>query len=544
MSSPAISDRPVRVRERKFNTAGPSIAADHYMLDPLVRIHYEDIEDLIDDKRYFILHAPRQTGKTTALLALMKYLNAGGRYAAVYANIEGAQTARSDVRSGLQAVTQTIARSIELSTGDVRMQQWIRDNRAHNPNDLLLAQLTSWTRMQDKSTVLLLDEVDALVGDTLISLLRQLRAGYAQRPEAFPQAVILCGVRDVKDYRIQTTQEGIITGGSAFNIKAKSLTLGNFTQDECQALWLQHTEATGQHFDPAIFPELWLDTWGQPWLVNALAHELTWENHALRDRSITVSLEHYHAARALLIQSRATHLDQLADKMKEPRVHRVVAPLLQSEDDPHDLQDDDLQYVEDLGLIRRRPRLCISNRIYREVLPRELIIGWQTGMSMEQAPYLTADHRIDMPKLLASFQQFFREHSESWLERFAYREAGPQLLLQAYLQRIINGGGRIHREYGLGMRRTDLAIEWAVDEARGYWGPVQRIVLELKIQRATQPDGIIAEGLPQVVDYAQRWGADEAHLLIFNARPKVSWKKKVFHRAQEHEGVTVQVWGL
>ncbi|MFW2132571.1 hypothetical protein [Ectothiorhodospira haloalkaliphila] len=109
-----------------------------------------------------------------------------------------------------------------------------------------------------------LDEVDALVGDTLISLLRQIRAGYPQRPDAFPQSILLCGVRDVRDYRLHQEGAQVITGGSAFNIKAESLRMGNFTEEERQTLWQQHTDETGQTFDPTIFQELWEDTHGQP----------------------------------------------------------------------------------------------------------------------------------------------------------------------------------------------------------------------------------------------------------------------------------------
>ena len=116
--------------------------------------------------------------------------------------------------------------------------------------------LERWSRADARPIVLMLDEVDALVGDTLISLLRQIRAGHTQRPAAFPQTVVLCGVRDVRDYRIHSGGGEIITGGSAFNIKAESLRLGNFSEEETRALWRQHTEATGQRFDDAIWPEL------------------------------------------------------------------------------------------------------------------------------------------------------------------------------------------------------------------------------------------------------------------------------------------------
>lgn len=62
-----------------FNTAGPIIPADHYNIDPLMRFDLEEIEMLIYQKKYFVLHAPRQTGKTSCLFALRDYINARGR---------------------------------------------------------------------------------------------------------------------------------------------------------------------------------------------------------------------------------------------------------------------------------------------------------------------------------------------------------------------------------------------------------------------------------------------------------------------------------
>ena len=128
-----------------------------------------------------------------------------------------------------------------------------------------------------KPVVLFIDEIDALVGDSLVSVLRQLLAGYANRPKAFPNSIVLCGVRDVRDYRIVLSNQDIVTGGSAFNIKAKSLRLGNFTPEEVRQLYQQHTDETGQVFDEACFPMIWEATEGQPWLVNALGNEVTYE---------------------------------------------------------------------------------------------------------------------------------------------------------------------------------------------------------------------------------------------------------------------------
>lgn len=282
---------------------------------------------------------------------------------------------------------------------------------------------------------------------------------------------------------------------------------------------------------------------GHPRLVNALGHALTWAHKPARDRTRGLGVEDYFAAREALIQSRATHLDQLTDKLREPRVHRVISELLASGDAAlDDLPQDDLLYVDDLGLIELRPTLRISNRIYREVIPRELTWTTQETMMERQAWFLTSERRLDMPKLLAAFQQFFREHADSWIERFDYKEAGPQLLIQAFLQRIVNGGGRIAREYGLGRKRTDLLIEWPTDEAKGYHGPIQRIVIELKLKRGER-EGVIAKGLEQTADYAGRVGADEAHLVIFDRDPESSWESKIWHAERSHADRRIGVWG-
>ncbi|MEO5344400.1 MAG: ATP-binding protein, partial [Gammaproteobacteria bacterium SHHR-1] len=429
--------------QRFFNNAGPIKPEMHYHLPLLQRLDWDEIEQFIREQRYFVLHAPRQTGKTSTLLAMMQVLNASGDYACAYANIEGAQAARGDETQGIPTACSAIARSVEDYTQDPALNiWWTQAGRQHQPQDQLTQLLRHWAKVTPKPTVLLLDEVDALIGDTLISLLRQIRAGYAQRPEYFPQSIVLCGVRDVRDYRMEQEGTQVITGGSAFNIKAESLRMGNFTEEETRTLWLQHTEETGQSFDSAIFPELWQDSRGQPWLVNALGYEATWKNKAARDHRRHISLIDYKAARERLIQSRATHLDQLSDKLKEKRVREVVQALLVGEETGLQMPEDDLQYVTDLGLIERKPQIRISNRIYQEVLPRELTSVLQDTMVQQQSWYLNANNSLNMAKLLTAFQQFFREHADSWSEGFDYREAAPQLLMQAFLQRIINGGGR------------------------------------------------------------------------------------------------------
>uniref|UniRef100_UPI004055DE5F AAA family ATPase n=1 Tax=Candidatus Electrothrix sp. TaxID=2170559 RepID=UPI004055DE5F len=444
-----------------FNTAGPVKSEDHYCLPPLERFDLEELLPLIDQKKYFILHAPRQTGKTSGLLALMEALNRGEKYTCLYCNVEMAQAARGDVESGIKCIVGEIASGARRYLNDrflydnwsALVEQWGGKNALHEA-------LSQWTEKLDRPLVLLIDEIDSLVGDTLISVLRQLRTGYNTRPSHFPQSVILCGVRDIRDYRIHSDREkDIITGGSAFNIKAVSLRLGDFSRDETERLYRLHTETTGQVFADGVLDAVWELTEGQPWLVNALAYEVCFNMKANRDRSVTITPDMIRKAGDNLILRRETHLDQLADKLREERVQRVVGPILYGAESPENIPPDDIMYAEDLGLIKTKGKLRIANRLYQEVIPRELTFSTQLTISQESAWYVNPTGTLDIEKLMAAFQEFFREHSEHWVERFQYKEAGPQLLLQAFLQRIINSGGRVEREYGLGRKRTDLLLD-------------------------------------------------------------------------------------
>ncbi len=332
---------------------------------------------------------PRQTGKTSCLLALAELLNREGRYRALYANLETAQAAREDVRLAMTGMVQTFANSARLWLKDTQAEAIAREVLADQSATVALEQfLTHWCEASPLPVVLMLDEVDALVGDTLISLLRQLRAGYPQRPRSFPQTVILCGVRDLRDYRIHASSEKTaITGGSAFNIKAKSLRLGDFNAEEVRALLLEHTTETGQVFTPEALDRVWTLTLGQPWLVNALAYEACFDNREGRDRSQPITLERIDQAKENLILRRVTHLDQLADKLREARVRRIIEPMLAGAL-LGEVPEDDRQYLVDLGLLRREGSggLVIANPIYREVLPRMLAGGPQDSL-----PQITPD---------------------------------------------------------------------------------------------------------------------------------------------------------
>ncbi len=534
--------------ERFFNTTGPVVPAKHYSIPPLERLDLAEVLRLIHDERYFVLHAPRQTGKTSALLALRNLLNERREHRCLYANVEPAQTARGDVAAGMEAILAELrirARITFPGSPGGKLEDAARgalgDAGAHAA---LRETLVRWSTADPKPLVLLIDEIDALVGDTLISVLRQLRAGYDMRPAAYPQSVILCGVRDVRDYRIHSESGGeIVTGGSAFNIKAASLRLGDFDEADVHTLLGQHAAETGQRFAEGALAAVWEQSRGQPWLVNALADQACFRNKAGRDRSRMIDAEAVMDAREELVLGRQTHLHQLADKLREERVRRVIEPVLTG-DAAGRASPDDLEYARDLGLLARGGTARIANPIYREVIPRELMYAREAEIPHEAEWYVKPDGDLDMDGLLAGFQGFFREHSEHWIERFQYREAGPQLLLQAFLHRLVNGGGRIEREYALGRRRTDLLIVWP-PRPRGApepEAPAHRHVIECKILRGGL-DATIREGVAQTLDYADKCRAESGHLVVFDRDESKPWEEKLYRREESLGRRSITVWG-
>ncbi len=496
---------------RFFNTAGPNRPDKHYTLPALDRL--PELQRLVQTEAWFVLHAPRQSGKTTVMRALAQELTASGQYAALWATCEAGEPFRADPFAAERIVVGDIASKAEEHL-PAELRPPARDPAAE-PGLVLTHYLSAWCKACPRPVVLLLDEIDALQNDALVSLLRQMRSMYTERPQAAPSTVALVGLRDVRDYKVASGGSPHMGTASPFNIKVASLTLGNFTRDDVAALYGQHTTETGQAFTAEAIDQAFDYTRGQPWLVNALAWQITEQMKV----SGTVEAIHIDRAKELLILSRATHLDSLADKLNEPRVRAVIAPILAGDQLPLELADRDVEYCEDLGLITGGPSAPrIANPIYREVLPREL--AYRTGRRIElpERRWALPDGRLDFDGLLAAFLDFWRQHGEWMVRGQQWPEAAHQIVLMAFLQRIVNGGGYIEREYGLGTLRLDLLIRWFVG-TDPYGCPLSedRHAIEVKVWRDGQKDPI-PKGLEQLDAYLTRLGLATGTLFLFDAR--------------------------
>jgi hypothetical protein len=515
--------RPIRF----FNTTGPCNPWEHYMLPPEDRLVGAQLPRYIKDKLYWVLHSPRQTGKTTFLQSWLRQIKTNDEVAACYASLEACQgiTERAEAMITMHKAICESARVWNMPVPELPM---------NNPELLLYETMRKWAELTaPKPLVVLFDETDVLEGEALISFLRQLRSGFASRAVGiFPVSIALVGMRDLKDY-ITSAKDGVAPNpGSPFNIKEDSAVLSNFSQADVEKLFAQRTEEPGQAIDRDALEYVWEQSRGQPWIVNSLFKRATMQLLQEGDYS-TVTLAHIKEAREQMILARETHLDALAYRMENPEIRKVLETLITGNPDPLLSESEGFRLCLDLGLVARINKTAsVANPIYREVLARQMTSSSQDAIPEPDWQWEKPDGSLDMDALMREFQKFWRRNSELWEERMNYTEAFPHLLLMAFLQRVLNGGGHIDREYAAGRGRMDLAVE--------YKNKIYIIEIKL-IYSYTSPAEVREEGLEQIARYRDKIDtAASAYLVIFDRRPETkgkSWDERLSWEVEN--GITV-----
>ena len=521
--------------ERFFNIAGPCNPAKHYTLPAMARL--PDAVSLIRKEQYFVVHAQRQCGKTTAFLALANEINAGTDRVAVYCSLEAVQEfpRAEDGMSKICALIQNAAAGMSVFDS-LAGAAWPVD--AMKPDAVIVSGVyVALSRMAaavaPKPLVVFFDEADCLGETTLITFLRQLRNGKidAFKGTPFPASIALIGMRDIRDYKARIRPDSESLGSaSPFNVLTEAMSLRTFTDEEVATLYAQHTAETGQAFEPEAVVAACHYSGGQPYLVNALARWCVEKIHGERYGE-TVTAADMHEAKEKIIRERGTHLDSLMERMKEPRVRRVVEPVMTGEDIEADDLNDDIRLVLDLGILRREGgSLVPSNPMYSEIIGRYLSFNTQERMKrvVPETPWVKGDG-LDMQGLLLAFQDFWRENAGMNKAPFEYNEAYPHIVLQAFLQRVINGGGEIIREMALGKGALDLGVLFR--------GGKYAVEVKLKYLYEKNPE----KACDQICRYMDHLGVGEGWLVVFD--PKLGdWDAKLRHEDVVRGGKTVHVF--
>ncbi|MCL2284169.1 MAG: AAA-like domain-containing protein [Fibromonadales bacterium] len=522
---------------KEFNTTGPCHQSKHYMLDPFRNIGNELME-LIDRENYFVIHAARQSGKTTLLWELADKINAEGKYYALYCSLEAIQDFKEPER-GIPEIVKKIESYME---DQCLPKGFAKEADYSNVSNVLNRSLISYCRSLDKPLVIFFDEADCLSEGTLITFLRQLREGFVSRARVpFVHSIALVGMRNIRDYkgRIRPDKESL-GSASPFNIISEAMTLKNFTKQEITQFYSQHTKLTKQAFKKDALEYIFEQTGGQPWLVNAVARECV-EKICKFNYSISITKEMARTAVHNIILTRGTHLDSLMERLKEERVRKIIEPLILGDSLAVNRISDDYLYTRDLGLIKEVGNGAVepANKIYAEIMVRYLNYTLQENFKIEMPnanlPKYIKNGKIDINRLLKEFQIFWRENSDIWVKKYKknlyqYDEAAPHLVIQAFFQRVLNGGGEISREMALGKNRCDICIKWKD----------QKYPIELKLYESSKT---AENSLAQIWKYMENVSSKEGWIVIFDRTPRKGWDKKLYMKEFKEVGKKVTIFG-
>lgn len=486
---------------KHFNNAGPCRPEDHYMLPTDVRL--PELRRLIDQKLYFVIHAPRQIGKTTTMMQLAQELTDEGRYTALLISAEVGSAFASDPGAAELAMIGTWRSDAEIwLPADLQPPPW----PAAAPGERVASVLKTWAVASTRPLVIFLDEIDSLENEMLLSVLRQLRNGFRNRPRGFPWSLGLIGMRDVRDYKVMSGGSDRLDTASPFNILSRSLTLQNFTAAEVATLYRQHTTETGQAFTDEAVALSYDLTQGQPYLVKALAKVAVEELQP--DLTQPITPREIEQSKQILLERQETHLNSLVKRLREPRIRNIIEPILAGQS-LSDLPPDDLRFALDLGLVcsGEGGGIVIANPIYREVIPTMLAYVTRASLPQIAPSWLNPDGTLNPDRLLEAFLVFWRQHGQPLLKSVHYHEIAPHIVLMAFLHRVVNGDGSLTREYAIGTRRMDVCVRYG-DFTLG---------MELKVWRDGKADPL-AEGLAQLDQYLNGLGLDTGWLVIFDQR--------------------------
>ena len=351
---------------RRFGTQGPVNPKEHYVVS-----RSEEISDYIkrvEDGRYVVLFAPRQTGKTTffqtALEALTFVSESDNAIAQtdyttkfaylpiqlnfdIYKNLDISSFYThfyEQMRENIEAVFQK--RGIVPTQA---LKQFIGETTLTNHLEMLsfFKRLMSFLNSDydGQQVVIVIDEFDGIPPDALSDFLHTLRHIYIAGKPRCPHSVGIIGVKSIAQLNYDRSI-------SPFNIQDE-FHLPNFMLEQVQELIEQYTQEVRQPFAPEVIESIHKQTAGQPVLVNRFAQILTEE----LDIPITepIDMTHFSTAHAQLLQERNTNIEHLTTNIRrDPRFESVLMRIMERDDGvDFNLRSDVINELATYGVIAR-----------------------------------------------------------------------------------------------------------------------------------------------------------------------------------------------
>lgn len=512
---------------RFFNNSGPVNQVDHFCVPPMKRLDSNKVWQLILQKKYFLIRGPKQSGKTSYLLALAKLLNQKGYAKCLYINVECLRGTEEDLKESMRSLLFEISSRARDNFGDDYLEDLVTgilDKRG--PFQALNELLTQWSKRSDKPIVLLVDEIDTLQGTILTSFLSQIRAGYDKRPELFPQSIIFCGTHDVIEKQ--------------FNIKDATLKISFLSRVDLNEMVAAYCSKRRVEIDPEAVERIWEYSSGQPWIVSTLCGELFHEIVPAKGLK-RVSAVQVGEAIDNVLAKKGNHIEYLVAQLKSERVKKCLIPVLTGGALIEGVQESDLGYIEELGILHIGRVIDVSNGLYKEFIPRALFGPVLFMTNFDDLEYQKPDGSIDAIRLVQRFQSFFADHIRHLIGLLDYGDAGYSLVFQALLHKLADVNTKVIRVYGLNKHYVLLKLR--------HREPEQELTFFIKQAGAASLDQYrrMMDGfLEDAADYLEETPgfSGEFHLVAINTAPSFDDEYKTRYSKKQAGKTPIHCWGF
>ena len=520
---------------RRFWTQGPVNAQEHYVVSRADEI--ADFIKRVDEGRYVVLFAPRQTGKTTffqdALAAIItdSITEQAADYFPIQLNFDVYKnTSVTDFYGNLyHDICEEIENLFQRRGGPLpeALSRLLADTQLTNPHAMRRFFRHLDRLLTPQKFVLIIDEFDGIPQAALSDFLHTLRHIYISGKPRCPHSVGIIGVKSIAQLNYDRSI-------SPFNIQDE-FQLPNFTLEQVQELLGQYTAEVGQVFVPEVIASIHKQTAGQPVLVNRFAQILTEELDIPKSEPITMA--HFSKAHAQLLEEDNVNLTHLITNIRRNRRFESVLMRIMARDEGVDfnLRSEIISELAMYGVIARSADgMCeIVNPIYLYCILqafKPVVNGLEDEYLHEESredfwDYLTPIGQIDMEGLLDNFRDFIARAGFKILQvPDTPQESVGRPLLLAYLDQFVKDiGGFMHIEVQTGRGRMDIIIIYNQ----------QKYIIETKIWRGERR---YQAGKKQLAAYLKSEGIVKGYYIVFDHREEPELREET----ETIEGLTIR----
>ncbi len=498
-----------KIAMREFTSYGSPDRDIHYHAprEKLIENAYRQLIGNNPEKggHYITVWAPRQTGKSWAMLEVIKKIQQADEFDVGYITMQSAKEEKTD-EGVLNVFVSELRYWFEIDLPDVQ----------------------SWKHLQDlftrtyfsKPLILIVDEFDAIRNEFINKFANEFRKMYTlmssasrkktDRENYMLHGLALIGVRSVLGI-------GNVTG-SPFNVQ-RSLHIQNLSLDEVRGIFQWYQKESGRKIESEVIDRLYNETLGQPgltcWLGGLLAK--MHDNTPNRPFSMEMFEEMYLEASDVLPN---INILNLLSKIQPEPYRELVLEIFKTEKKfRFKFENTELNYLYMNGVIDVEKAThghyvkfaspFVQKKIFNNLSDKLFDYTGNLFDPFEDLSDTITDEYVNIKNLLRRYQTWLKENRRWLLEDAPRRkdlrifEAVYHFNLYRYLCDFLEyGRGRVWPEFPTGNGKIDLIVEY---KGRTYGIEVKSFSGEFAYR----------EALDQAAEYGDQLGLSEITLVFF-----------------------------